>query len=230
MSNYNVKFFLALLAVFSLLTASATAGILENHPLAFNDGNGPGPGGSWTGSSPYTNGLAFPSNLEGTVDFAVFTAADFATAFPDAADPNVAGTTLNPSGYTPGDALVYLYQVNNDGNFALSAEIVGIDNPANTQGEFRTSPSEVASSGYLFDIADNAIFNFTAPFVGTGETTTILAFSSPNVPELGLSISVNGGTFGTSPVPTPSSTPVPEPAALTMLVAGSALVLVRRRK
>ena len=225
----NMKSFFAALAVCSLLIASASAGILENHPLAFNDGNGPGLGGAWTGSSPYSNGLPFPNNLVGTVDFAVMTAANFATAFPDAGT-SASGTILDPNGYAAGDALVYLYQVNNDGNFALSAEIVGINNPANTIGQFRNDAPEVASSARTFDVAGNAVYNFTAPFVGTGQSTTILAFSSPNIPELGISISVNGGTFGTSPVPTPSAIAIPEPTAVTLLAAGSALMLLRRRK
>ncbi len=215
MSTYK-KVFAALALLFLLVAAPASAGVLNGHALSFNDGNGPS-AGAWTGTSAYTNGLASPNNLNGTVDYSVMTVADFATAFPTAT-------------YVPGGALVYMYQVNNTGTFSLSAEIVGINNPANAIGQFLNTAGEIASSLFGFDTGGNAVWNFTNPFVGTNQSTYILAFSSPNVPMLGASISVNGGTFGVSQVPTPSATAIPEPAGLALIAVGGMLVTFRRRR
>jgi len=210
--------FLPTLLVFSLLfVSSASAGVLGGIAGAYNDGTGPGVGGAWTGSTTYTNGLAPYNDLIGTIDYAVMTAGDYATAFPG-------------SSYVAGDSMVYLYQVNNEGNFALSAEIVGITNPANSIGQFENVSGDVASSLFGFDIIGNAIWNFTAPLVGGGESTYVLTFSSPNTPMLGTSLSVNGGTFGVSLVPTPSANPIPEPTGLILAATGALFASIRRRK
>ena len=211
MSN-TLKSILAAVAVFSLLAASsASAGVLNGHPLAYNNGV------SWTGTSAYTNGLAAPNDLTGTVDYAVFTAADFGTAFPG-------------SSYVPTNGLVYAYQVLNDGTFAVSAEIVGVNNPASGIGQFENTVGEVASSFFGFDSGGNAVFNFTNPFIGTGQNSYILAFSSPQEPILGSSITVDGGTFGVSLVPTPGPNGIPEPSSVVLVVAGLVGVCTRRRR
>jgi hypothetical protein len=99
---------LSLLASFA---ASSQAGILSGYPDAF---------GGWTGTIPFSNA----AGLNGTIDYAVFTAADYNTNF-------------GGQGYTPGDALVYTDQVHvGDPSLFVSAEIVGIINPANTIDTF----------------------------------------------------------------------------------------------
>ena len=123
--------------LFLVLCPASFAGVLDGISLAFDNDLGPGPGGAWTGSTTYDNGLADPNNLFGTLDYAVMTAADFATAFPN---PGVDPVTGLP--YSPGSALVYLYQVNNQGTFSVSAEIVGINNPADTIGQFENTPEK----------------------------------------------------------------------------------------
>ena len=216
----KIRSFFTALAVVSLLASSSFAGTLATTPGAFDDGSM-----VWQGSVAYDNTLG----LNGTIDYVVMTAANFAANFPTAGTP-ASGTTLSPSGYTAGDDLVYLYQVNNAGGFSVSAQIVGIDNPANTIGEFRETASDIESSLYGFDIGGNAIWNFSVPFIAGGQSSTILAFSSPNVPEFGASITVNGGTLAFSSVPTPSATPIPEPASIAMLALGTMFVATRRRK
>jgi len=222
---------LALIAVFSLLlvvapvdVAPVHAGILNNNPLAFNNGAGPGPGGAWTGSDVFNNGLPSPNSLIGNIDFSVFTLADFSTVFPG-------------SGYVPGagDGLVYTYQLENQGDFFISAQIVGISNIANAIGNFPSgavAPVEVAPGVSIFDTAGNAIWLFSAQNIPTGDNSTILAYSSPNVPELGtgLGITVDGGTVGITTVPTPGSVAIPEPASVALLGIGLLGLLSRRRR
>lgn len=208
---------LAFTAAFSLLLVPVSyAGVLNGIVGAYDDDLGPGTGGAWSGSTTYDNGLAAPSNLIGTIDFAVMTAPSFATAFPGAT-------------YAPTAAVVYLYQVNNDPNgaFSVSAEVVGVNASASGIGQFENAVGEVASSLFGFDSGNKAIWNFASPLIGPGESSDILAFSSPNIPMLGASITVDGGTFGVSSVPTPSDTPLPEPTGLALVVAGLLAASVR---
>lgn len=211
---------IALMAVSALLVAApAHAGILNNHLLAFNNGAGPGVGGAWTGSDVYDNGLASPFHLVGNLDYAVFTAGAFGAAFP-------------ASPYVPGAALVYTYQIENQGDFAVSAQIVGISTVANTIGSFQNAVGEVAPSAQVFDSGGNAIWFFSSPNIGTGQDSYILAYSSPNIPVLGaaVGVTVDGGTFGLTTVPTPSSTPIPEPATLGIAGLGLISMLLARRR
>ncbi len=212
----KTKFF-AFLAVFSLLVVPAQAGDLDGIAGAFNDGSGPGVGGAWTGSTTYNNGLAVPNNLFGTIDYAVMTAGNFAAAFPTAT-------------YASGAAMVYLYQVNNSGTFSVSAEIVNVNASANSIGQFENTVGEVASSLFGFDSGNKAIWNFASPLIGTGQSSYVLAFSSNNLPVLGASITVDGGTFGVSSVPTPGTVSIPEPASLALLSMGFMALAVRRRR
>lgn len=97
-----------------------------------------------SGAVPYNNG----NNLSGTVDYAVFTASAFNTAF--------GGT-----GYAPSDAYVYTYQVLNAGSDNFSQLTVGISNPASGIGTFSIGGVNVSSA--LFDGSGNAEFQFLSP-------------------------------------------------------------------
>ena len=69
----------------------------------------------WTGTVAFDNG-----NLQGNLDYAVFTAADF--------NANFLG-----DGYVPDDAVVYTYQIENSTDpvsFTISTQTVGIVNAA----------------------------------------------------------------------------------------------------
>ena len=198
---------LALIAVFSLFAIIPAQASLLNHPDAFNDGNGPF-GGAWTGSVPYTNGT-----LTGTIDFAVFTAANF--------NSNYGGL-----GYVPGDALVYTYQVNNTGTHFVSAEIVGIANPANTIGTFDIGDVDASSAA----LTPNAEWLFS-PSIPTGQSSFGLAFSSPRAPMSGVARTVNNGSSDLSfGVPTPGPNNIPEPTTFALLLAGVGASMVLRRR
>jgi hypothetical protein len=179
--------FLAILALLATLASTSQAGILNGHAAAYN---------SVTGSVPFNNGVG----LSGTIDYAVFTAANF--------NANFAGL-----GYVPGDALVYTYQVNVVGSLGVSTEIIGISNPANTIGTFDIGDQDASSASF----SPNARW-FFSPEIPTGLSSWGLAFSSPNLPIVGAALTIDGGTQAlVAGVPTPGPIAVPEPASLSLL-------------
>lgn len=216
----KMKFFAALAVCALLIAAPVHAGILNGNPLAFDNNAGPGAGGAWTGSDVYDNGMAPPMHLIGNIDFAVFTVADFNTAFPG-------------SGYVPGvgDGLIYAYQLENQGDFLVSTQIVGISNVASTIGSFLYAAGDVAPTSQSFDLSGNANWSFSSDNIGSGEDSYILVYSSPNIPELGtgVGVTVDGGTVGLTTVPTPSSVALPEPASICVWGIGMFCLFTRRR-
>ncbi|MBX3425968.1 MAG: PEP-CTERM sorting domain-containing protein [Pirellulales bacterium] len=188
----------SLLSLFSLASVSQ-AGILNGHGAAY---------GGVTGSVPFNNGVG----LSGTIDYAVFTAGAF--------NANFGGL-----GYVPGDALVYTYQVNVIGNLGVSAEIIGVSNPANTIGTFNIGDQDAASASFT----PNARWLFS-PEIPTGMSSWGLAFSSPKLPIVGASLTIDGGTQAlVAGVPTPGPISIPEPATLALSAGGLALVLLSKR-
>jgi hypothetical protein len=204
MTRTIVNGFLQLIAVLSLLAAfSATsqAGILNGHGAAISPLN--------TGSAPFNNGLG----LSGSIDYAVFT-------------DNAFNANFGGLGYVPGDALVYAYQLNVTGSLNASAELVGVINPANTIGSFNIGGVAPSSASFT----PNARWNF-AGGVPSGSTSYGLAFSSPNLPIFGSSLTFDGGTPAAGAiVPTPGPIPaIPEPASIGLMSAGLALTCLSRR-
>ncbi|MBX3431952.1 MAG: PEP-CTERM sorting domain-containing protein [Pirellulales bacterium] len=188
----------SLLSLFSLASVSQ-AGILNGHGAAY---------GGVTGSVPFNNGVG----LSGTIDYAVFTAGAF--------NANFGGL-----GYVPGDALVYTYQVNVIGNLGVSAEIIGVSNPANTIGTFNIGDQDASSASFT----PNARWLFS-PEIPTGMSSWGLAFSSPKLPIVGASLTIDGGTQAlVAGVPTPGPISIPEPATLALIAGGLAIVLLSKR-
>lgn len=180
--------------------SSAEAGVLNGHAAAF---------GGVTGTVPFNNGVG----LSGTVDYAVFTASDY--------NANFAGL-----GYVPGDALVYTYQVSVIGSLSVSAEIIGVTNPANTIGTFDIGDVDASSASFT----PNARWLF-APGIPTGMTSWGLAFSSPMLPIVGASLTVDGGTQAlVAGVPTPGPVFVPEPGSMLLIGMGMFACCARRRR
>jgi hypothetical protein len=194
---------LRLFGVFALTLAAATpslAGILNGHAAAL---------GGVAGSVPFNNGLG----VSGNVDYAVFTAADF--------NANFGGL-----GYVPTDAFVYTYQVEATGSEGLSAEIIGVSNPAHTIGTFDIGDVNAASASFT----PNARWLF-APEIATGTTSWGLAFSSPALPIVGASLTIAGGMQSlVAGVPTPGPISVPEPGSLLLVTIGALVAGATRRR
>jgi hypothetical protein len=181
-----------------LIGASAEAGLLAVHPLAYNDGNGPA-GGAWRGSSPFVN-----DGLSGTVDWAVFTASAFNSL------PGLSGYTA-----TAGE-LVYAHQIFTAGTLgATQMDIVLAGNPAGDGGSFTATGISGVSAFFAF--ADSV----GATWLLDAETDTLtpsegLVYSSPNRPQLtGIPTLLDGGVSaaGSLPIGIPGPNPIPEPAA-----------------
>ena len=186
------------------VAGSGYAGILDGNASAL-------PG--FTGTAAYDN----TGGLNGTIDYAVFTTADFVSVF-----GSPAGITLTP-GYA-----VYAYQVLNAGTDFVSQEIVATpNNSAVDIGSFENLAGEIAPDG-AFLSPTTARWTFGNPSIQGGEDSYILVFSSPNLPTFGGSITVNGGGTAFTNVPTPSNIPLPEPATAALLGLGG-LAMLRRR-
>lgn len=169
--------------------------------------------GLWAGSTPFVTGT-----LAGHVEWAVYEAADF---------------PYTGAGYTPTPGqLVYAYQVYVTGTAVLSHFDVDIPNDANNIGTFTSFGTVAPSAMSLGALAPTlAAFDFHAA-ISMGSDSIGLAYSSDKVPQnwFGSVIDTGQSAF-VVPIPAPSAISIPEPAAVTLLCLGAALLapgVVRR--
>jgi hypothetical protein len=206
-----IKSLAAQFCVLTLLSGtSAWAGILDDHTDAYDNDLGPGTGGRWAGSVPFSDG----NDLNGFIDFAVFTAQQF--------NNNFSGL-----GYVPTGPLVYAYQVFNTGPATVNSETISASNPASGIGQFDIGDEDADVLVLGSGVAD---WDFV-PAISPGESSWGLAFSSPNIPELVLASSTSGDalSLATAILPVPSDTPVPEPSAMLLVMAAAATLAMARR-
>jgi hypothetical protein len=204
----RIKILAVMACALILLIGSTThAGVLALHPNAYNNGLGP-VAGRWTGTAAFAN-----DGLTGTVDWAVFTSAQFNALF-------------GGGGYTPpANQLVYTHQIFTTGTIGVSGMNIPLaGNPVGTAGGF--------SSGLVSGVAaaSATVNTLNATFSLVGLTSPInpsqgLAYSSPNNPQLtGLPTVLDSGlsaqTIVTIGIPGQTGGIIPEPA--TCVVAGLA--------
>ena len=200
------------------------SGLLDYAGDAYNDGTGPGTNGTWYGVATYSN-----NNLQGTVDYVVFTSTEFAQLFPAS------------SGYVPTPKeLVYAYQINCTGPSDTSTLNLSINdtNPADNPGSFTATditgplPTEAAIQPEDHNGYSHAYW-YVGSGVLTGDSSAGLVFSSPDGPEMQFASLINSGLSTLSyPLPAPSASPatgVPEPATVILLAAAAIVLGLRRR-
>jgi len=184
---------------------TASAGILNGHPQAYNDGVNP----TWTGSTPFTVG-----SLSGFVDYAVFAPGVF---------PFAGG------GYTPtAGELTYTYQVTVTGTASLSLFSMALSNPADNIGTFNNIGTKAPTLTTLTPLT-SADWSFVGNNVQTGQSTFGLVFSSLRKPMnlFGTVVDTGQSTF-VVPLPSPGPNNIPEPMALSVVALVAALPLRRR--
>jgi len=199
---------IGLVLAFSAVTS---AGILVGHS-----------GTIVTGSTDFdTDGLPKEGTaLEGYVDFAVFNPGAFTYA-----------------GYTPtpGEA-VYAYQVFVEGTDTLSEFSLHLNGTAHNIGNSSAFGDIAPSNAMLIPdpgvAGGDAQWTFDSPGVDPTESSYLLVFSSPRLPENFLGLTVNGGHQAlVDPLPTPGPNSIPEPSTLALVVCGLiAVVCIWRRR
>ncbi len=181
---------------------------------------------SWNGTTAFQGHDEFgnPSGLVGTVDYAVYTDAQFQANFPG-------------SGFTPANTndFIYVYQAFETGSAALSSLSVRVVNQVDAQSYFSgindlgngaQLVAGQAPSSMTTDTADGFV-TWEFPGVLTGGSTAALVFASPFAPILSQGSTIDDGTVGfVRPLPAPGTTTgtpnTPEPGTLTLVLLGVA--------
>ena len=215
--------FLGAFAIVSLIAASASAASsLLGTGKSYTDSLHPL---GWEGSQTFTKSVT-GGTLAGEVDWAIFTAANFDSLFPDYTG-------------TPGE-LVYAYQVFNTGGVDISkteAPLLSLA-PADNVGDFASDGMSGVLPSSMSIISADVIWNFASPEIGYSSPATTksagLAFSSSRAPRTDWYVIVDGGgSVNVNGVGGPGTTAIPEPSALALLAVMAAslgIAVVRNRK
>lgn len=167
---------------------------------------------AFTGTTVFhaTDGV---EHLFADVDYAVFAPGDFSGA--------------DPSG---GTDYVYAYQAYNTGGMddvSLSAVTVGLA-PGAVAADAGDDPAYPMVGGVSPNLAavlaDSVGFFFDDPRVFPGEFSTVVLFTSPDAPMMGVGSVIDGGLSDQQTLPTP----VPEPGTLLLLIGLGAAGALRR--
>jgi hypothetical protein len=201
---------IALTAFLSSIAVASHAATLDSHFASALAGS--------TGSGAYSSG----AGLDGIVHYAVFTETAYNSIF--------TGSTISVD---PGE-LAYVYQVINTGtDFVSKNRIVGLNASVNGIGHADINlggTGEVVPSNEIAPppVAD---WEFLASNILSGENSSALVLTSTNIPD-GTTTDVvfNGGGIGLVQVIVPGDIAIPEPASALLLVFGSTMLCLRRRR
>ncbi len=215
--SINRKFTLLGAAVFTIsvvfLYHSAEAATLSSFFGSAFNGN--------SGTDSYDSG----AGLSGTVEYAVFSKADFDSLF--------TGSTI---AVNPGE-LAYVYQFINTGADALSQNTqLGVNSSVVALGSatIDIGASEFSPSSTTLNAGFSAIWGFEPSsnnIPGGGAVSSALVLTSTNLPGnvTALAIVKDGGTIATTMAIVPGATAIPEPTSLLLLSCGALFLLGRRR-
>ena len=202
-------------SVFLAIAACASAGVLSDHPSAYNDGIG-----TWSGSTDFSDGIG-PEVLSATVEWAVFAPGQFPF-----------------SGYSPGSGrFSYVYEVYPTGTLEVNWFWVNMlsGNYAQNIGNFALPDSTIAPINAGWGSTDplnldSAVWEFSGT-LAPGEASYGLVYSSVNQPLEWFGFVQDGGLLGSPQgiLPSPSND-IPEPATVGILAVCGVLVAARRRR
>ena len=205
--------------IISLIAATASAGLLGTGK-SYTDSTRPL---GWEGSQTFTQAVT-AGTLKGEVDWAVFTASNFTSLFPD----------YTP---TPGE-LVYAYQVFDTGTVEISkaeSPLLSGAHGDNAAAFESNGMSGVLPSSASINSAD-VIWNFASPNIPWSPAghSAGLAFSSIRKPRTDWFIVVDGGgTVQVNGIGGPGTVAIPEPSALALLAVMAAslgIAVVRKSR
>jgi hypothetical protein len=199
----------------------AIAGPLATTNFAYDNGAGPD-AGRWHGSALIA-GAAFGDSVVAEVDWAVFSPGNFQSYL-----NSQSIAQLDPSG---ANELIYVYQISTVTTAAPGIETltVGVDAP-DPRGSV-LAPAFVSTGSATeqspTDGGDNTTsmaWFFSGTELHAGDTSSLLVFTSPNVPEYDF-LSINSGLAGPANFPSvgsPSSLlfQIPEPTSLFLALIG----------
>ena len=227
--HVQVTLFLVLGLAATLGLPQASAGPLATTNFALNDGFGPD-AGRWHGSVAIV-GAAFGDTLVAQVDWAAFHHGKFQLYLDSQAiaqaDPSAAGE------------VVYVYQISSvtSASPGIDTLTVGVDSGDGRGSVLPPSfvPTGLPASKPPTSGGDNATsmaWFFNGGEIQIGETSDLLVFTSPFLPEYDF-LQVNSGLAGPAVSPLVASIGdrrVPEPSSLALGLVASLGLLSRARR
>jgi hypothetical protein len=166
------------------------------------------------------NVTASTVSLKGNIDYAVY-----------------APGTYPGSDLTGDSEYIYAYQIFNSphANAAIDFFSVGILNGATidhiyTDNTYGYSPGSGIDPSLSNIFAQSTGFIFAAQSLYPRDWSNVLIFTSAYSPTMGFGTISGGGACGMAAMPTPSTSPIPEPATIALLLPAILIFTSNRRK
>jgi hypothetical protein len=141
------------------------------------------------------------------------------------------------SDHTGGSEYIYAYQIlfSTKDNVAVDFFSVGIPNGATidhiyTDNTYGSSPGTGIDPSLSTIFAQSAGFVFAAPSLAPRDCSNVLIFTSTYLPTMGFGTISGGGACGMVTLPTLSTSSIPEPATIALLLPAILIFKSNRRK